>query len=267
MESFRTCNKCGLTAKTEDELKLFVTDKKAPHGRATECKECRKEYSASSKVRERSKAIYREQIEEKREDVNAQARENHRKRIEKALNDPSILLKRCTCGCTAYVESELVKFTTRTTSMYGVTNTCKECTNQKALEKKLVGNANNLTKYHNLTQEEKVERNRKAMSNEKLKYGEEEIRKRNYLRHIKRTFGLTEETFLALKENQNNCCAICNTSFDERKPCVDHNHDTGEVRGLLCNACNTSLGTLNDSIEVLKNAINYLETNGSYGSH
>ena len=39
---------------------------------------------------------------------------------------------------------------------------------------------------------------------------------------------------------------------------IDHNHVTGEIRGLLCNACNKGIGFLNDDIRLLKNAIKYL---------
>jgi len=63
-----------------------------------------------------------------------------------------------------------------------------------------------------------------------------------------------------LKE-QGGGCAICG----ETKPlkgknylCVDHCHETGEVRGILCHACNTGLGKFKDSPELLHTAINYL---------
>jgi len=42
---------------------------------------------------------------------------------------------------------------------------------------------------------------------------------------------------------------------------LDHNHNTGEVRGWICNSCNVSLGQLNDDIDTLKRATNYLEVN------
>ena len=42
---------------------------------------------------------------------------------------------------------------------------------------------------------------------------------------------------------------------------LDHNHNTGEVRGWICNSCNVSLGQLNDDVDTLKRATNYLEVN------
>ncbi len=62
---------------------------------------------------------------------------------------------------------------------------------------------------------------------------------------------------------QDGCCAICKSSDPGRKKsqwfCVDHDHKTGEVRGLLCNSCNAGLGFLKDSIETLAQAIIYLK--------
>ena len=64
-----------------------------------------------------------------------------------------------------------------------------------------------------------------------------------------------------LRMNQNFCCAICGIDEDEltRSLQQDHNHETKKKRGLLCHGCNTSLGHFNDSIEILKSAIEYLE--------
>ena len=66
-----------------------------------------------------------------------------------------------------------------------------------------------------------------------------------------------------LFRSQNNKCAVCNTDRIElkRNLCVDHDHVTLKVRGLLCDTCNRSLGLLKDNIEILKSAIKYLENN------
>lgn len=55
-------------------------------------------------------------------------------------------------------------------------------------------------------------------------------------------------------------CEICATSAKDngRRLCVDHNHDTGEVRGVLCNRCNRALGLLQDNLDVLVRAVTYL---------
>jgi hypothetical protein len=60
--------------------------------------------------------------------------------------------------------------------------------------------------------------------------------------------------------NQNNKCAICGRDKSEFKKrfAVDHNHKTGEIRGLLCVNCNHGLGTFKDNTIFLNNAIKYL---------
>lgn len=71
--------------------------------------------------------------------------------------------------------------------------------------------------------------------------------------------------FLELKQVQNNKCAICKKEEHvlhlgkPRELAVDHCHNTGKIRGLLCTNCNKVLGHAKDSIEILTRAIEYLE--------
>lgn len=60
---------------------------------------------------------------------------------------------------------------------------------------------------------------------------------------------------------QNGKCAICKISADECTTllAVDHDHKTGRVRGLLCKPCNFALGIFKDKIDVLNEAIKYLQ--------
>ena len=82
---------------------------------------------------------------------------------------------------------------------------------------------------------------------------------------LKRSYGITLNDYEEMFKSQGGCCAICNRHISEIKHkrkknlCVDHDHDTGEVRGLLCDKCNRGIGLLNDSIETLKSAIMYLQ--------
>lgn len=71
-------------------------------------------------------------------------------------------------------------------------------------------------------------------------------------------YGLNESEYLNMFETQNNECAICEKSFNEVRACVDHSHDNGLVRGLLCDKCNKGLGSFNDNLELLKKAVEYL---------
>lgn len=65
---------------------------------------------------------------------------------------------------------------------------------------------------------------------------------------IARKYGLTLDEYHALGDS----CAICGST---KRLCVDHDHNTGEVRGLLCNGCNVGLGGFNDNRESLLKAI------------
>lgn len=88
----------------------------------------------------------------------------------------------------------------------------------------------------------------------------------NYIRkmHLKRKYNLTQEEYTILSKKQGDVCGICKSSetgYQTKYMYVDHNHETGKVRGLLCNKCNFGLGNFKDQIELLKNAIKYLRKN------
>jgi hypothetical protein len=73
--------------------------------------------------------------------------------------------------------------------------------------------------------------------------------------------GMTVERFAELLEQQDYHCAIPSCSVrgtDERVLDVDHDHDTGAVRGLLCRNCNTILGKSRESVGILTDLITYL---------
>lgn len=91
-------------------------------------------------------------------------------------------------------------------------------------------------------------------------------------RWLKFCYGITLEEYEKLLTKQNNCCALCETkenTIKEIKPsqnkqlcfAVDHDHITGRVRGLLCNQCNRALGMFKDDPNLLRSAIQYLESN------
>lgn len=78
----------------------------------------------------------------------------------------------------------------------------------------------------------------------------------------KYNYGVTLEQYDQILSGQNFCCAICHASEpggknDRFHP--DHDHDTGDIRGLLCHKCNLGLGLFNDSKTTLEAAISYLD--------
>lgn len=75
-------------------------------------------------------------------------------------------------------------------------------------------------------------------------------------------YGITAEEWTNLLISQEYKCAICRKENNNKKDFhTDHDHNTGKVRGLLCSTCNTGIGGLKDSVELLKLAIIYLEKN------
>lgn len=83
-------------------------------------------------------------------------------------------------------------------------------------------------------------------------------------------YGLTLKGFLMLWKHAEGKCEICGVGLHSRfvkgskkagtkRSNVDHCHETGEVRGLLCYGCNTALGKLRDDVERMRNAITYLQ--------
>jgi hypothetical protein len=76
-------------------------------------------------------------------------------------------------------------------------------------------------------------------------------------------YGISKQDYYNILEKQNNKCCICGSGDSNTRMTsflfIDHCHESGKVRGLLCNSCNTGLGCFKDSIENLKNAIKYLE--------
>jgi hypothetical protein len=73
-------------------------------------------------------------------------------------------------------------------------------------------------------------------------------------------YGLSPHIFHALWDYQQGQCAICLTVFMQDEYRIDHDHVTGNVRGILCAGCNTALGLLKDSQALLSQAIAYLAT-------
>ena len=74
-------------------------------------------------------------------------------------------------------------------------------------------------------------------------------------------YGLTHEDYLRLLKEQDGKCAICRTDNPRQRSehfHIDHNHETGEIRGLLCSPCNQGLGYFQENVEVMAKAIAYL---------
>lgn len=85
---------------------------------------------------------------------------------------------------------------------------------------------------------------------------------------MKSKYGLTKEQYEELLEKQGGVCAICGQPEMRTTKAgvamllhVDHCHNSGKIRGLLCHKCNSALGLFMESSEILSSAVNYLVTN------
>lgn len=136
--------------------------------------------------------------------------------------------------------------------------TCTKCGLEKELEQFQVYKSNG---------KEQRRARCSACRNEdqKQRYKDNPLTHRQYL--LKSKYGLTLDDYDRLVEEQNGQCAICGTdkpNCHHKRFVVDHNHKTGEVRGLLCSTCNTGLGNFFDNPQILLSAAKYLFTKGHY---
>lgn len=81
------------------------------------------------------------------------------------------------------------------------------------------------------------------------------------LREIHRQYGISPEDYIRLESRFSGGCFICKT-VPKRWLCVDHDHETGVVRGLVCDPCNNGLARFKEDQEVLSSAIEYLRDGG-----
>lgn len=92
------------------------------------------------------------------------------------------------------------------------------------------------------------------------RYGSDEYKKHHKNLSLQRKYGITLEDYFEIIERQDGQCAICGSEINEldHTAHLDHCHETGRVRGVLCRRCNTGIGMLNDDAELLVKAAEYL---------
>lgn len=145
----------------------------------------------------------------------------------------------------------LHEFGRNTSKSDGLATRCRACNREAAREKKQAWLAVNPDYMREYRQQNK-ERIAKQQSD----------RQKRLAKTIKlKRYGLSEAEFEAKRESQAGRCAICNGEPTGRWKTlhIDHDHKTGQVRGLLCNECNTALGMFRDSADLLRKAAEYLE--------
>ena len=106
---------------------------------------------------------------------------------------------------------------------------------------------------------------RKTASNNYDRKRYDPYKNRNW--KLKRNYNISQEDYDKIYEKQGGKCAICEENdtgmYNQHGKieyfCVDHNHKTGEIRGLLCSNCNTAIGLLKHDPAILAKAIKYIE--------
>lgn len=77
-------------------------------------------------------------------------------------------------------------------------------------------------------------------------------------RQLLKRHGLSPEDYQKMFDEQEGRCEICGNPPGPTALHIDHNHNTGQIRGLLCSNCNTGLGMLQESVDNLEAAVVYL---------
>jgi len=85
------------------------------------------------------------------------------------------------------------------------------------------------------------------------------LRDRHREKNLIRSYGVTLATYTAMLAEQGGVCAICGQPERRRSLCVDHDHETGLVRSLLCDDCNQGVGRFKDNPDLLRKAAAYMD--------
>lgn len=126
---------------------------------------------------------------------------------------------------------------------------CKVCTQK--------GKRESDQRLKTKNKEEFLERRRRYVKTYKIKHPDKTKHSDRNTR-LKRKFGITTVDYDQMLAAQNGSCAICKQQPTSTLH-VDHDHNTGRLRKLLCSRCNLGLGIFNDDVELFATAILYVE--------
>lgn len=135
---------------------------------------------------------------------------------------------------------------------------CTKCDTIKGFEE-FHKDVNKADGYRTICKECRVPRSAKH-----YKDNSDEIKAKVKTYWLRSRYGIGMDELESLLARQDYSCLICEESISESYH-IDHNHDSGEVRGLLCGCCNRGLGIFKDSPDRLLNAHKYLIERGHYG--
>ena len=160
-------------------------------------------------------------------------------------------MKRCKrCG----LEKALEDFYRSAGMRDGHRNDCKACNLEEKRQRYLADPAAVKARVKRW-QEENPERLNAYRRARRL---EPEVKRRERAGHLKRKYGITIEQYDDMLDTQGGGCAICKRPPRDIPLHVDHDHETGAVRGLLCFPCNNALADFRENRQLLLEAVGYL---------
>lgn len=165
-------------------------------------------------------------------------------------------------GCK--LDKPLGEFYRHQNSKYGRASKCKQCVCIRVSEYRTRNDIQikeNKKKYAQENKEWLREKQRDYWRDPERR---DRLKEQHRSYKLAKRYGLSMEQYFSLLDRCNGACEICGATLSRdgangtRRMAIDHDHNTGQVRGILCRACNTSVGVLGDDISGLKRALAYL---------
>jgi len=146
-----------------------------------------------------------------------------------------------------------------------MTKTCTGCGETKPIEDFSL--ARNGTKQQKPVRKSRCKACQATAARKWFQDNKERAKDSRHAHNMKSVYGITPECYQEMLVAQSGVCAICGLeepaehgrTGTQFRLAVDHDHATGRIRGLLCQKCNRSIGLLNDDVDLLRKAIDYLK--------
>lgn len=136
-------------------------------------------------------------------------------------------------------------------SFYGRNHWCRECKRVYAAKWRAENRESQLARVKAWNKANR-DRSNAARRSRRRRYPD-----RAFAERIRDKYGITVSQYNEMLAVSGGVCFICEKQMEQ--PCIDHDHSTGLVRGLLCRACNNGLGNFVDDCNRLQRAIAYLQ--------
>ena len=137
---------------------------------------------------------------------------------------------------------------------------CNECGEEETTEAPFYKGTNNRCRPCTRAYQKQY-RSRPEVKERESERSKNRPRTRRQEYRLRSAYGIGTDDYDQMLAEQNYLCAICGTDnpgHSGNRFVVDHDHETGDVRGLLCSPCNTALGLFKDNTETLVSATSYL---------